>query len=135
MVLGATLAALGIADVGGAVVGPAIYVGAALLVVGLTLVAATWFGRARGIVPVGIVLLLALLSVTVVQVPSQAGGFERTVAYTRLSAIPSGGDQHELGALTVDLSKLAMTRSATYRAHVDAGRLEVITPTAGVSMS
>ena len=78
--LGLTLAGLGIADVNGAAIGPAIYLGAALLVVGLTLVAATWFGRARGILPVGLVLLLALLSVTVVQVPNQAGGFERRSA-------------------------------------------------------
>ena len=129
-VLGLTLAALGVADVNGAAIGPAIYLGAALVVVGLTLVAATWFGRARGILPVGLVLLLALLSVTVVQVPNQAGGFERTVAYSSLAAIPPGGDQHEFGALTVDLSQLTLTRSATYRAHVDAGRVEVIAPNA-----
>lgn len=130
VVLGLTLAGLGIADVNGAVVGPAIYLGAALLVVGLTLVAATWFGRAGGILPIGLVLLLALLSVTVVQVPNQTGGLERTVTYTSLASLPSGGDQHEFGALTVDLSNLTMTRSGTYRAHVDVGRIEVIGPTA-----
>ena len=76
LVLGITLAGLGIADVSGATISVAVYVGAALLVVGLTLVAATWFGRARGILPVGLVLLLALLSVTVAETPNQAGRLE-----------------------------------------------------------
>jgi phage shock protein PspC (stress-responsive transcriptional regulator) len=129
-VLGLTLAGLGIADVSGATIAPAIYLGAALLVVGLTLIAATWFGRARGILAVGLVLLLALLSVTVAQVPSQAGGFERAVGYRTAAEFPSGGDQHDLGLLRVDLSQLTMTTSGSYTAHIDAGRLEVIAPKA-----
>ena len=38
--------------------------------------------------------------------PNQAGGFERTVALRHAAAFPPGGDQHEFGALTVDLSQL-----------------------------
>ncbi len=129
LVLGITLAGLGIADVSGATIPVAVYVGAALLVVGLTLVAATWFGRARGILPVGLVLLLVLLSVTVAETPDQQGGWNRTVSYTTLASLPRGGDQQEFGTLKVDLSQLKVPHSSTYSARVDAGRIEVIAPT------
>ena len=42
--------------------------------------------------------------------PNPAGGFDRTVGYTSARAIPPGGDQHEFGALNVDLSRLEVTR-------------------------
>ena len=128
IVLGSTLAGLGIADASGVAVSAAVYVGAALLVVGLTLVAATWFGRARGILPVGLALLVALLSIVVVDVPASSGQFSRTVAYTSLASLPGDCEVHEVGTLTIDLSKLDLTRSAPFCAHVDGGRLEVLTP-------
>ena len=57
LVLGLTLSGLGIADyVGAAIVPVVVYAAAALLVIGLALVAATWFGRARGLLPVGVLL-------------------------------------------------------------------------------
>ena len=128
VVLGLTLTGLGIADAIGVSVSPAIYVGAALLVVGLTLVAATWFGRARGILPVGLVLALALVSITVVNVPGRSDAWSRTVSYATLASLPTSCEQHDVGALTVDLSKLSVPRSGSYCAHVDGGRLEVIAP-------
>ncbi len=128
VVLGATLAGLGVADAVGVPVSASIYVGAALLVVGLTLVAATWFGRARGILPVGLLLLLALLSTIAVNLPTQSGEWDRSATYTTLESLPAGGDSQDVGTLTIDLSDLSVTRSAAYHAHVDGGRLEVIVP-------
>jgi hypothetical protein len=128
VVLGLVLAGLGIADAAGVPVSAPIYVAAALLVVGLTLVAATWFGRARGILPVGLVLLLGLLSITAVDVPSRSGEWNRTATYTTLASLPASCEQHEVGTLTLDLSQLDVTRSTAICAHVDGGRLEVLTP-------
>jgi phage shock protein PspC (stress-responsive transcriptional regulator) len=128
LALGLTLAGLGIADVNGATFGVAVYLGAALLVVGLALVAATWFGRARGMLAVGLILLVALLSVTVVDTTERSGGWSKTLRYTSLASLPAGGDQQDIGELTVDLTQLEMPRSGTYTARVDAGRLEVLAP-------
>ena len=62
--LGLTLSGLGVADHLGAAITPIMYAATALLVVGLALVLATWFGRARGLLPVGVVLALAVLGLS-----------------------------------------------------------------------
>ena len=61
VVLGLVLLGLAIADSLGVPITPLIYAASALLVVGLTLVAATWLGRARGILPIGLLLLVVVL--------------------------------------------------------------------------
>ena len=63
--VGLVLLGLAIADSLGVPITPLIYAASALLVVGLTLVAATWLGRARGILPVGLLLLVAVLGLSV----------------------------------------------------------------------
>lgn len=127
--LGLTMSGLAIAQGLGIAVSVAAYCGAALLVVGLTLVAATWFGRARGILAVGLLLAVAVISTSV------AGPIAKThdwgtssVAYTRLADLPAAPDTQDFGKLTVDLSQLSVTRDAAYAAHVDLGSLEVIVP-------
>ena len=57
--LGLTWLGLGMADALGVAVGLAVYAGAGLLVVALGLVAATRLGRARGLLPAGVVLAVA----------------------------------------------------------------------------
>ena len=64
IVLGLTLSGLGVAQALGVAIPLAGYLAAALLVIGLTLVAATWLGMARGLLPVGILLAIAVLIVT-----------------------------------------------------------------------
>ena len=64
LVLGLTLTGLGVADSLGAAITPTVYAAAALLVVGLALVLATWLGRARGLLPMGVVLTLAVLGLS-----------------------------------------------------------------------
>jgi hypothetical protein len=129
IVLGLTLSGLGVVQGVGIALPLAAYLAAALLVIGLTLVAATWFGLARGLLPVGVILAIAVLVVT-------AGGPQLRVpvettsshAYTTLAELPVAGDSEDFGRLSVDLSQLAVTADTSYTAHVDIGELHVTVP-------
>jgi phage shock protein PspC (stress-responsive transcriptional regulator) len=127
-VLGLTLSGLGIAQAAGVALPLAGYLAAALLVIGLTLVAATWFGMARGLLPAGVLLAIAVVIITAagpaIRVPSAATA---TPTYTSLAELPAG-DSTDVGTLAVDLSRLAVTSDATYAAHVDLGQLVVKVP-------
>ena len=48
-------------------------------------------------------------------------------AYSSLAELPAG-DSEEVGTLSVDLSRLAVTSDVTYAAHVDVGQLLVTVP-------
>lgn len=128
IVLGLTLSGLGIAQAAGVAIPLAGYLAAALLVIGLTLVAATWFGMARGLLPVGVLLAIAVVIITAagpaIRVPFAATS---THAYTSLAKLPAG-DSTDVGTLSVDLSRLAVTSDVTYAAHVDLGQLVVKVP-------
>jgi phage shock protein PspC (stress-responsive transcriptional regulator) len=128
IVLGLTLSGLGIAQAAGVAIPLAGYLAAALLVIGLTLVAATWFGMARGLLPVGVLLAIAVVIITAagpaIRVPFAATS---THAYTSLAELPAG-DSTDVGTLSVDLSRLAVTSDVTYAAHVDLGQLVVKVP-------
>jgi phage shock protein PspC (stress-responsive transcriptional regulator) len=129
LVLGLVLAGLNLADRSGAAVAPAAYAGAALLVVGLALVAATWFGRARGLLAVGLLLVpvVVLTSVAAQVVPSEPlGHTERR--YSRVADLPRTPEIFEAGQAEVDLSELVLTEDATYTAQLDVGQLEVTVP-------
>jgi phage shock protein PspC (stress-responsive transcriptional regulator) len=129
LLLGLTLTGLAIADSVGVAVPAVVYLAAALLVVGLVLVAATWFGRARGILPVGIVLAIATAVATAVpQVPTPDQWQPHHVSYSTVAELPAAGDTFDLGAADVDLSQLALRKDATYTASVDLGALTVTVP-------
>ncbi len=129
VVLGLTLTGLAIAAGAGVAVPAVAYLAASLLVIGLVLIAATWFGRARAILPIGIILAITTLAVTAApQIPSAAQWQPQEVAYTNASEFPAGGDQFDLGSAQVDLSRLVLTGDATYTAAVDVGRLIVTVP-------
>jgi phage shock protein PspC (stress-responsive transcriptional regulator) len=129
IVVGLTLSGLGIAEAAGVAIPLAGYLAAALLVIGLTLVAATRLGRARGLLPLGIVL-----AITVVIITAAGPALRMPVAttsshaYTSVTELPAAGDSEEFGQLSVDLGQLAVTSDATYAAHVDLGNLEVTVP-------
>ena len=129
IVLGLTLSGLGMAQALGVAIPLAGYLAAALLVIGLTMVAAAWLGMARGLLPLGIVLALAVVIITAVgpalRVPAATASSH---AYTSVSELPVAGDTEDFGKLSVDLGQLAMTSDATYAAHVDLGQLEVTVP-------
>lgn len=129
LVLGLALTALGILDSQGITIPLAAYFGAALLVVGLTLVAATWWGRARGLLPVGLLLLVGVLITSSPGPMRQIDALEPTTRiYTQVSQFPPAGDTLEVGRLKIDLSQLDVTTDVPYRAHLDAGSMEVIVP-------
>ncbi len=129
IMLGVTLSGLGIAQALGVAIPLAGYLAAALLIIGLTLVAATWLGRARGLLPLGVMLAIAAVLVTAAgpafRIPVAA---RSTHVYANLVELPAAGDSQDFGELSVDLSQLAVTGDATYRAHVDVGQIDVTVP-------
>lgn len=134
-VLGLTWLGLGIADALGIAVSLAVYAGAGLLVLALGLVAATRWGRARGLLPAGVVLAVAAVVASGLLGPTLSGPAREAtgmlghpVAYTSTAAFPTDGDRLDVGDLRVDLSGLTLAADATYRAEVDTGRVVVQTP-------
>jgi hypothetical protein len=125
VVLGLVLLGLGIADVVGVPISPVMYAAAALLVVGVTLIAATWFGRARGILPVGLLLLLVVLGMSV-SVP--ATQFVHDVSFTTTSELPATPMVVDRGVVRVDLHQLDLTEDATFAADLGAGAMVVEVP-------
>jgi phage shock protein PspC (stress-responsive transcriptional regulator) len=127
--VGLTLAGLGAAAYTGAVVPLAGYFAAALLVLGLSLVAATWFGRARGLLPLAIVALVGVLATSAVHTASSRPDMVPAIrSYTKIVDLPASGDSRDVGRLTVDLSRLDLPGDASYQAHVDLGTLTVVVP-------
>jgi phage shock protein PspC (stress-responsive transcriptional regulator) len=129
VVLGLTLSGLGIADSLGGKIPLTAYFAASLLVLGLTLVAAAWLGRARGVLAVALLVLVATVGTTV-------GGqlllhdqhvSTRQLTYTSIAQL-APRDNLDVGALKVDLTGLAMKSNTTYAAHVRFGSLEVSAP-------
>jgi phage shock protein PspC (stress-responsive transcriptional regulator) len=130
--LGLTLTGLGVADYLGAAITPAVYAAAALLVVGVALILATWLGRARGLLPLGLVLALAVLGLSAAGpglpgLPPSVVPVSR-MAYTTPADLPPGGDQLDAGTLIVDLSRLPVRTDTSYRARVDLGTVDVLVP-------
>lgn len=125
IVLGLTLLGLAIADAVGVPITPVIYVSAALLVVGLTLIAATWFGRARGILPVGLVLLMVVLGMLV---GKPAGPLLHDFTYTSLGQLASEPVQVQHGLVNVDLTQIDVTSDATFHAELGRGAMEIVAP-------
>jgi phage shock protein PspC (stress-responsive transcriptional regulator) len=129
IMLGLALSGLGIAQALGATIPLAAYLAVPLLIIALTLVAATWLGRARGLLPLGVVLAIAAVLLTAAgpafRVPVDA---RSSHVYANVAELPIAGDSQEFGEMSVDLRRLAVTSDAAYRAHVDVGHLDVIVP-------
>lgn len=125
IVLGLALLGLAIADAFGVPITPVIYVSTALLVVGLTLIAATWFGRARGVLPVGLVLLIVVLGM---MVGKPAGPLLHDFTYTSLGQLASEPVQVQHGLVNVDLTQLEVTSDAVLHAELNRGAMEIMAP-------
>jgi phage shock protein PspC (stress-responsive transcriptional regulator) len=129
LVLGLVSGGLALADRGGLDVPPAVYAATALLVVGLALVAATWLGRARGLLALGLLLVPVVAFTSVVGPHGQLDRWTTArPVYTRTAQLPPAGDVLPGGGMVVDLSRLVLDTDATYTAHVGSGRLEVVVP-------
>jgi len=132
LVLGLTLSGLAVADYLGVTVPFMAYAAASLLAVGLTLIAATRFGRPCGLLPTGV--LLAGTVPVLAAIGPQATGMPRPpipdslISYDAVAKLPPGGDTRDFGTLEVDLSQLKLITDTTYKARVDVGELKVLVP-------
>jgi len=132
LILALSLSGLGVVDYLGAAIPVSAYAAVGLLVLGITLVAATWLGRARGILPLGVLLTGAVLvlsalgpqSVGLPMPPMPASA----KTYQTVAEFPPGGDALDFGDLSVDLRHLTLNADAAYSARVDAGNLDVVLP-------
>lgn len=100
---------------------------ASMLVIGVGLLIGTWYGRARWLLAVGLVLALVLVPVTAFQDVDFAGGAgERTWVPTAANGITV----YKLGAgeATLDLRQLEPGSVAGIRAEVSLGSLVVLVP-------
>ncbi len=138
LVLGLTLSGLGVASALGAQVVLTTYLAAALLVAGLTLVAAAFVGRARGILPVAVLLAVVTGLSAVGGLPTNrhgdllgAGEVEgvgiHQVHYATAATLPASEDWGS-GRLVVDLGQLELSQDTAFSTHVDQGTLTLIVP-------
>jgi phage shock protein PspC (stress-responsive transcriptional regulator) len=100
-----------------------------LVLVGVTLVVATWWGRAAGLIPLAILLATVLVVDDAVAVPIDAGIGDRTVVVTT----PEEVDDHQqllIGDLTVDLTDVPTQSGSRQEVEVSVGigQMQVIVP-------
>lgn len=122
---------LAINDVYWATVPIAMYFAVALAVVGIGLLVGTRYGRARGLVALGVVLGMALVSTTAIERWGDGvTGADTTVVITDASQIPSEPVSYGAGDIRYDLSGLVLAEDDSLRLSIDqgAGDLEVIVP-------
>lgn len=132
LVLAAVLAAVVTLAVAGSVSGarvlPGQYLGTVLAVVGLGLVVGAWWGRARLLVPVGVLLVPVAVAAAFLTVPLEGGIGDRefrpqTLGELRGEYRLTGGD------LRLDLGALSPAGApVTLAASVGVGRLLVVVP-------
>ncbi|NNE73175.1 MAG: PspC domain-containing protein [Acidimicrobiales bacterium] len=99
----------------------------ALGIVGAALVLSAWFGRARGLIGLGIILALITTASSFVNFEFYEGVGERT--YTAASFDARNGD-YELGAgqLVIDLGDLDLTEDRTLEADLSFGEMIITVP-------
>ena len=99
-----------------------------LIVVGAALVLSAWFGRARGLVPIGILLLLATIPATLIDVPI-SGGIGDRAYYPASRAELHQEYQLGIGNLVVDVRRVPLAnRVTTISATLGIGELNVDVP-------
>lgn len=131
-VVGAALVGIGLlatADMAGVLFpDPDHYFGLAMLVIGVGLVIGAWWGRARALILVGLVLLPVAWTASLVGVPLEGGLGARRFAPTTSTELP---EAYRLvgGELVVDLTEYAGSdASIDLRASVAFGDLRVLLP-------
>lgn len=104
---------------------PVGYVATALVILGISLFAATRWGRARGMVTLSLLAILVGLG----QAATPPEVVDRlTTTQTHTPPVVRGSDQFSVGDHVIDLTDAEITPGATYRVHVDVGQLTVIVP-------
>ncbi|HEX5585838.1 MAG TPA: LiaF domain-containing protein, partial [Acidimicrobiia bacterium] len=105
-----------------------VMVALALALVGAALITSAWFGRARGLIALGIALALAVGAFGVIDVPLR-GGIGDTTHRPRAVGAVDGSYEMAIGRLTVDLGAVDFSgRRRTVHAALGIGKLDVIVP-------
>ncbi|MBT8227429.1 MAG: PspC domain-containing protein [Dactylosporangium sp.] len=106
------------------------YFAVAVAVVGLGLLAGSWFGRSRGLIPLGVVLALALLAAAG-SGPVHLDGPERSDVVWAPNDIESVEPRYhiDVGSAVLDLSKVSFEdHDVTVTVNVDVGNITVVLP-------
>jgi phage shock protein PspC (stress-responsive transcriptional regulator) len=133
LTLSAVVVALGILainDATWAAVPVSAYVATALAIVGAGLLIGTWFGRAHGLIGLGILLALALpLTVVADGLNLQSAG-SVTVRPQSVEAVPTGLQEYGAGSVVYDLTGLELTGDDSITLDIDqgVGELRIIVP-------
>lgn len=99
----------------------------ALAVVGLALIIGSFRGQHPGLVTLGVFLTIATLFIAFVPAGFRGGVGDREITVTNMSQLEERYDI-ALGKMTLDLSALEMTESATVAISVGAGEAQVRVP-------
>ncbi len=122
------IGALGVADLAGASVRPSAYIATPLVAVALGLIIGAWYGRARWLIAIGVVLSLAL---GIVATTERLGLDGQSVTW-RPTTIEQMDRSYTIdaGTAVLDLSTLNFSgRSAAVDVSVGVGDLTIIVPT------
>jgi phage shock protein PspC (stress-responsive transcriptional regulator) len=124
-----TVGAIAVADALGASVPHAVYHAAPLAIVGLGLLVGAWWGRSRGLIILGVLLALAMVPAVVVD-DTDFNGEDFSITPTTQAAIPTGTQDHGVGSVTYDLSRVDFTdgESASLTVDQGVGELRIIVP-------
>jgi hypothetical protein len=127
LLLGAMIAA----DLAGAEIAPLAYFAVPLAVLGAGLVVGTWFGRARWLIPLGLVLMLVLGSGVVVfedRSWTRPGVGVIALQLDSVDEIPQGW-YRDIGAIEVDMSDVDFEgTTTTVEIRVGLGAIQVVVP-------
>jgi len=129
MVVAAAVIALGVLDGTGLVTVPLLgYAATALLIVGVALVVSAWTGRARGLLPLGCLLLaLTVVGMGAVMGDSDNPRWTQVSSYSTVEELP-GPLVYDLAEVRTDLAGIDLDRDATYSVAVDSGTIVVTVP-------
>ncbi|SDD78891.1 PspC domain-containing protein [Auraticoccus monumenti] len=104
------------------------YLGTALMVSALSLVAGAFRGRFRGQVLLAWLLLLATAVAAVPATVARSVDWQQPqMVYTTLEELPASSSI-DVGVLDIDLSRLDVTTDTTYRVSADAGQISLRLP-------
>ncbi len=111
---------VGLLLAGGNTIEPAYVFAGGVVIVGVALVASTWFGRSFVLIPLGL-LLVGLMSVsTVIDVPITGGVGDKSVTPFSVNELQ---DEYHLGVgeLRLDLTHIAFERGTTHHLEATVG--------------
>ncbi|MET0629188.1 MAG: LiaF domain-containing protein, partial [Acidimicrobiia bacterium] len=100
----------------------------ALALVGVALITSAWYGRARGLIALGVLLALVVGAFGVIDVPLRGGIGDSTYRPRALGAVDRSYEM-AIGRLTVDLRNVDFSgHRRTMKAALGIGKLDVVLP-------